>query len=45
MDLNFIVLGILVAVPIIVIVSVIALYNGLVRVRNACNESWADIDT
>ena len=26
-------------------VMVIALFNGLVRTRNACDESWADIDT
>jgi LemA protein len=23
----------------------VALYNGLVRVRNACDESWSDVDT
>lgn len=23
----------------------VALYNGLVRVRNACKESWSDVDT
>ena len=45
MDPSVIVLAILLVVPIIVIVSVIALYNGLVRVRNACDESWAGIDT
>ena len=29
----------------LVIVIVAGLYNGLVRARNTCNESWADIDT
>lgn len=37
-------LPIMAAVPIIAVASVMALYNGLVRVRNACDESWADID-
>ncbi|HPD32430.1 MAG TPA: LemA family protein [Phycisphaerae bacterium] len=27
------------------LVIVAAMYNGLVRARNACDESWADIDT
>ena len=27
------------------IAIVAGLYNGLVRVKNACDESWADIDT
>lgn len=35
-----------IAIPLVVIVLWIAgLYNSLVRVRNACDESWADIDT
>jgi len=29
----------------VIAVMVIALFNGLVRTRNACDESWADIDT
>jgi len=29
----------------LVVVIVAGLYNGLVRARNACDESWADIDT
>ncbi len=28
-----------------VLMTVASLYNGLVRVRNACDESWSDIDT
>ena len=27
------------------LIVVAAMYNGLVRARNACDESWADIDT
>lgn len=27
------------------LIIVAAMYNGLVRARNACDESWADIDT
>ena len=32
-------------VLILVAVWIIGLFNGLVRVKNACDESWADIDT
>ena len=29
----------------IVLLSVVAMYNGLVRIRNHCDESWADVET
>ncbi len=29
----------------LLLIIVAAMYNGLVRARNACDESWADIDT
>ena len=32
-------------VGLVILMFVAGLYNGLVRVRNACDESWADIDT
>ncbi len=41
----FAVLGIVVGLIVLILAWIAALYNGLVRVRNACNESWADIDT
>ena len=37
--------GIVVGLIVLILAWIAALYNGLVRVRNACNESWADIDT
>ncbi len=33
------------AVIVLPVVWLIAMYNGLVRLRNFCSESWADIDT
>ena len=33
------------AIFLLVVGLVAAMYNGLVRVKNACDESWADIDT
>jgi LemA protein len=41
MKLVYIFLGII----FVVLVVVIGLYNGLVRVKNPFDESWADIDT
>lgn len=36
----------IVAGVVLLVVGIIAgLYNGLVRVKNACDESWSDIDT
>ena len=36
---------ILLGLVFIVLIIVAAMYNGLVRVKNHCDESWADIDT
>lgn len=36
------ILGVMVAV---VVIATISMYNGLVRLRITCRESWADIDT
>ncbi len=33
------------AAAVLLLLWVAVLYNGLVRVRNACDESWSDIDT
>jgi len=38
-------LYILLGLGFIAIISIVAMYNGLVRVKNHCDESWADIDT
>ncbi len=35
----------LAGVGLLVAIWIAALYNGLVRVKNACDESWSDIDT
>jgi LemA protein len=40
-----VVVAVLGVVALIVALWVAALYNGLVRVKNACDESWSDIDT
>lgn len=32
-------------VVLVTLIAFIGMYNGLVRARNACDESWADIDT
>ena len=44
-EVNVVFIAILVGVGLVVLLWVAGLYNGLVRVRNACDESWADIDT
>jgi len=44
-EANVVFIAILVGVGLVVLLWVAGLYNGLVRVRNACDESWADIDT
>ena len=36
---------ILMAVPVLVLVWAIAVYNRFIRLRNQCRESWSDIDT
>ena len=38
-------LAVVAGVALLLIMWVMALFNGLVRVRNACDESWSDIDT
>lgn len=38
-------LGVIGFIALIVLGWVAGLYNGLVRAKNACDESWADIDT
>jgi LemA protein len=38
----FLVIGVVALIPLF---WVIAVYNGMIRIRNACVESWADIDT
>jgi len=37
--------GALLIIPLLLLAWVAAMYNSLVRVRNACDESWSDIDT
>jgi len=32
------------AIPILLLVFVIAMYNGLVRLRVQCDNAWSDID-
>lgn len=38
-------LFIVLAIPLVLLIWFIALFNTLVRLRNFCNESWANIDT
>lgn len=45
MEPSLIVLGVIVGVGLLVIGIIAGMYNGLVRVKNAVDESWADIDT
>jgi len=33
------------AIVIFLLLSVVVMYNGLVRIRNHCDESWADVET
>lgn len=40
MEITYVVLGIIA----VIIVSVIAMYNGLVRLKNRVEEAWSDID-
>jgi LemA protein len=42
---SLIALAVIGVVALIVLGWVAGLYNGLVRTKNACDESWADIDT
>jgi LemA protein len=42
---SLIALGVIGFVALLVLGWVAGLYNGLVRAKNACDESWADIDT
>jgi LemA protein len=36
---------IVVGIPLVLLIWVMVTFNGLVRLRNYCNESWSDIDT
>lgn len=38
-------IAIIVGIVLLAVAIVAGMYNGLVRVKNACDESWADIDT
>ncbi|MHC4445009.1 MAG: LemA family protein [Planctomycetota bacterium] len=42
---GLILLGVVVVVGLLLVGIVAGMYNSLVRARNACDESWADIDT
>ncbi len=35
----------LVGLPVVGLIVIVAMYNGLVRIRNHCREAWADVDT
>jgi LemA protein len=45
MSSSLVVLAIVAFAAILILGWIAGLYNGLVRAKNACNESWADIDT
>jgi len=45
MSSSLVVLAIVAFAAILILGWVAGLYNGLVRAKNACDESWADIDT
>ncbi len=45
MEMMLIPIVVVVGVGLLVILVVAGMYNGLVRSRNACDESWSDIDT
>jgi LemA protein len=42
---SLVLMGVITFIGIVLILIVVGLYNGLVRARNSCDESWADIDT
>ena len=44
-ELGLIVLAVVAVAALLLVGVVVGLYNGLVRVKNAVDESWADIDT
>ncbi|MDG2292260.1 MAG: hypothetical protein P8L37_06350 [Phycisphaerales bacterium] len=33
------------AIALLLVIIIVAMYNKLVRLRQSCKESWADIDT
>jgi LemA protein len=35
----------IVGLPVVGLIVIVAMYNGLVRIRNHCKEAWADVDT
>ncbi len=37
-------IGLLIAIPVIIILAIIGMYNGLIRVRNQVKNAWAQID-
>ncbi|MBI2827260.1 MAG: LemA family protein [Planctomycetia bacterium] len=45
MSAGLVPLLVLAGIALLIALWVAGMYNGLVRVRNACDESWADIDT
>src|SRR5580704_3470531 len=38
-------IAIVAGLALLILLWVASLYNGLIRVKNACDESWSDIDT
>ncbi len=36
---------IVIGIPVLILAAIIAMYNGLVKLRYQCRESWADVDT
>lgn len=45
MSVEWVSLLILIGIPLLIAIWVMVTYNTLVRLRNYCDESWADIDT
>ena len=45
MDPNVLVLIVVVGIPLIIVLFIWASYNGLVKLRNQCRESWSNVDT
>jgi LemA protein len=45
MNASLVSLLIVLGIPLLLLIWVMLLFNGLVRLRNYCDESWSDIDT
>ncbi|MEN6406832.1 MAG: LemA family protein, partial [Thermoguttaceae bacterium] len=45
MDPSVVVLIVVIGIPLLIAIWVMVTYNGLVRLRNFCDEAWADIET